>query len=100
MDDIQVIIPRREHSSRFLALATLLFGIPKAFMLIPHFIVLYFLGLAMVLAGIFAQFVVLFTGKYPSDIHTFITNVTRWQVRTNAFFFGLTDKYPPFQLNS
>ncbi|MFH0852459.1 MAG: DUF4389 domain-containing protein [bacterium] len=96
---VQVIITRPEKSSRWLALATLLFFIPKGIILIPHFFVLYFLGIASLLVGIVAQVIVLFAGSYPAGIHNFVSAILRWQVRVNAYTFGLVDKYPPFTLN-
>ena len=94
--EVEVQVPVR--SSRVLALMTLLFLIPKMFILIPHLIVLWALNIAAFVAGLFAQVVVLFTGKYPYDIHGFMVGVMRWQVRVNAYLFGLRDEYPPFTL--
>lgn len=95
---VQVTITRPERSSRWLALATLLFFIPKGIILIPHFFILYFLGIASFLVGIIAQFVVLFVGSYPAGMHNFMTGTMRWQIRINAYMMGLVDKYPPFSL--
>lgn len=93
---LEVVYP--ENSSRLLALMTLLFLIPKAIIMIPHFVVLYFIGIVAFLALIYGQLAVLFTGKYPKGAFNFIVGASRWQVRTNAYFMGLTDKYPPFSL--
>ena len=93
---IRVEVDYPQHSSRLLAIATLLFLIPKAAILIPHFIILYVLGLASFVAFVLAQFAVLFTGKYPRGIFDFVVGVTRWQTRMNGYFLGLTDSYPPF----
>lgn len=88
-----------ESSSRFLALCSILFLIPKVIITIPHFVVLYFLGIVAILAWIYGQLAVLFSGKYPRGAFDFIVGVQRWQARTNAYFMGLTDKYPPFSLS-
>ncbi len=93
---VHLTIVRPERSSRKLALATLLFMIPKLIILIPHIIILYALAIASLVVGVIAQFVVLFTGKYPENMHKFVANVLRWQVRVNAFALGLVDRYPPF----
>ena len=95
---VQAIAPRQETSSRWLALATLLFMIPKMILLIPHFIVLYFLGIIMIIVAFFAQVVVLFTGKYPKGLYDLVLGTFQWQLRMNLYFLGLTDKYPPFSL--
>jgi hypothetical protein len=89
---------RPERSNRWLALATLLFFVPKALITLPHVFLLYFLGIAALFCGFVAQIVVLFTGQYPKGLHGFITGVMRWQTRTHAFLIGLTDEYPPFRL--
>ena len=96
---VSVTIERQEQYSRWLALATLLFAIPKAIMLIPHFIVVYVISIAAFVVIVIAQVVVLFTGKYPEGIHSFVVGVMQWQIRVNAYFAGLTDKYPPFSLS-
>lgn len=93
-----VTIKREEHSSRWLALAFLLFMVPKAILLIPHFIILYLLGIAAFILTIIAQFIVLVTGHYPANMHDIVVGTIRWQVRVNAYFLGLSDKYPPFSL--
>jgi len=92
----KVSIPRPERSSRILALCTLLFFIPKAILLIPHFIALWALGIAAFVVGVIAQVVVLFTGTYPESLHRFVVGTIRWQTRVNAYAFGLRDEYPPF----
>lgn len=87
-----------KESSRWLAAATLLFFIPKGFILIPHFIVLWFLGLASFFAVIIGNFAILFTGVFPKVLFDFNVSVLRWQNNVSAYAFGLVDKYPPFQL--
>ena len=66
---------------------------------IPHFIVLFFLTILAALAVVLAWFVILFMGAYPKDLHDFVAGVLRWQYRVQAYFFSLTDEYPPFSLN-
>lgn len=94
--DVQYRYP--ERSSRLLALATLLFVVPKAILLVPHLFILYFLGIASFFCGFAAQVVVLVTGRYPRGLFDFLVGITRWQTRVNSYFFGLTDQYPPFRL--
>lgn len=96
---VSLKIDQPEKSSRLLALATLFFLIPKAIILIPHIIVMYFLGIVVLIIGMFAQVVVLFTGKYPTGPFKIVKGIMQWQMRINCYFFGLTDKYPPFSLD-
>jgi len=66
---------------------------------IPHYIVLAFLYIGVFFALIGAWFAILFTGRYPRGIFTFVEGVYRWQNRVYGYAFALvTDRYPPFQL--
>jgi len=71
----------------------------KWFLAIPHYIVLFFLFIAMVVMWIVAWFAILFTGRYPKGIFEFSVGVLRWVLRVSAYAFLLiTDKYPAFSL--
>jgi hypothetical protein len=71
----------------------------KWLLAIPHFIVLFFLGIASVFAVIIAWFAILFTGRYPRSLFDFVEGVMRWGLRVQAYSMLLvTDKYPPFRL--
>ncbi len=76
-------------------------GMPfvKWFLAIPHYVVLFFLFIAVLFVTLIAWFAILFTGKYPRRMHEFTVDVFRWGLRVNAYaFLLLTDKYPPFRL--
>jgi hypothetical protein len=85
-----------ERSSRLWAVLTI-FWI-KFFAIIPHAIILIFLGIAQWVVAFIAQFVVAFKGEYPAGMHEFVTGVLRWQTRVAAFLFSVNDQYPPFTL--
>ena len=71
----------------------------KWLLAIPHYVVLFFLGIAAVVAVIFSWFAILFTGRYPRSIFAFVEGVLRWGLRVDAYAFLLvTDRYPPFRL--
>lgn len=71
----------------------------KWLLAIPHYIVLFFLNLAAVLAAIVAWFAILITGRYPQSLFTFIEGVMRWDNRVTGYALTLvTDVYPPFRL--
>ena len=71
----------------------------KWLLAIPHYIVLFFLFVAAVVAVIVAWFAVLFTGRYPRSIFDFVEGVLRWGLRVEAYALLLvTDRYPPFSL--
>lgn len=72
----------------------------KWFLAIPHYIVLFFLGIAAFVVIIIAWFAILFTGQFPRGLFNFVVGVGRWGLRVQAYaFLLLTDKYPPFSLD-
>ena len=70
----------------------------KWLLVIPHFFVLIFLGLAVFVVQIIAWFAILFTGKFPRGMFDFVVSVTRWGYRVNAYLYLQRDEYPPFSL--
>ena len=68
---------------------------------IPHFIVLFFLGIGAIFAAIAAWFAILFTGRLPRGLFDYIVGVGRWGDRVIAYAAILTtDEYPPFRLGA
>jgi hypothetical protein len=71
----------------------------KWLLAIPHYIVLFFLDLGVIVAVVISWFAILFTGTYPNDLFEFVVAVVRWHNRVLAYaFLLLTDEYPPFRL--
>ena len=71
----------------------------KWLLAIPHYIALFFLGIAAVVCVVIAWFAILFTGRYPPGLFDFVVGVGRWSVRVSAYAGLLaTDRYPPFSL--
>jgi Domain of unknown function (DUF4389) len=70
----------------------------KLILAIPHFFVL----IALLIGGMFVMlasfFAVLFTGKYPEGMRSYMVGVTRWYQRVAAYVGLMTDRYPPFSL--
>jgi len=74
--------------------------IVKWILAIPHYIVLFFLGIAAFFVVVYAWFAILFTGRYPRGAFDFVLGVTRWYNRVAGYAFVLvTDRYPPFRLS-
>ena len=72
----------------------------KWLLAIPHYIVLFFLGIAAFVVVIVAWFAILFTGRYPRGLFDFVEGVIRWYNRVVAYAGVLvTDRYPPFRLS-
>jgi hypothetical protein len=72
----------------------------KWLLAIPHYIVLAFLYLAVMLVLIVVWFAILFTGRYPRPIFDFVEGVIRWHNRVVGYAFILvTDRYPPFSFS-
>ena len=71
----------------------------KWFLAIPHYIVLFFLYVAVVIVLIIVWFAILVSGRYPRGLFEFVEGVIRWHNRVVAYAFLLvTDRYPPFSL--
>ena len=72
----------------------------KWLLVIPHYIVLFFLSIASLTCTVIAWFSILFTGHYPRSLFEFVVGVIRWSLRVAAYAFILTtDRYPPFRLS-
>jgi hypothetical protein len=72
----------------------------KWLLAIPHYIVLAFLWLGVIVSVIIAWFAILFTGRYPRGLFDYVEGVIRWHNRVAGYAFILvTDAYPPFRLS-
>ncbi len=94
--NIIIELERQEKYNRLSVLARAIFGL--FYVYLPHFICLYFLFIGFAFVRIIAFFAVLFTGKFPAGMHSYMVGLFRWIFRINAYMSYLTDKYPPFSM--
>jgi hypothetical protein len=71
----------------------------RFFALIPHVLVLAFLGLAWAITALIGWLAILITGSYPEGLYRFAVGYLRWSLRVEAYGLLMHDEYPPFSLD-
>ncbi len=71
----------------------------RYFLVIPHWIVLWFVGIISFFVMFIHVIVVLITGKPNEGMFNFLVGYNRWQARANGYYWLLTDEYPPFSMD-
>jgi Domain of unknown function (DUF4389) len=82
-----------EHIARWRPLVSWLLAI-------PHFFILYFVGLVASVCVFIAWFAVLFTGKLPEGLARFPVMLLRYQTRVSTYSMFMQEEYPPFEYPS
>jgi hypothetical protein len=89
---LEVEYPDARQLNRWLPLV-------KWLLVAPHYVVLIFLVIGVVIAAVIAWIAILITGRYPRVLFDYVVGVGRWWLRVWAYAFLLvTDRYPPFTL--
>jgi len=70
----------------------------RPLMVIPQWIVLWFIGMAASVVIFITWWAILFTGRYPRWAFNFVAGYVRWYTRVTGYYCLLTDKYPPFSI--
>jgi hypothetical protein len=68
----------------------------KWLLAIPHYLVLYVLGIVAIFAFFLAFVATLIGGTYPRSLFDFFVGYERWRLRLTAYLLLQTDKYPAF----
>lgn len=92
-------IVKNEHPSRVYAVPILGMLI-KFIALIPVFIVMIFLSIWLLVVQLINPFIVLFTGQYWEHAYSFTLGFLKYSANITLYFYGLTDKYPGFSLQT
>jgi hypothetical protein len=66
---------------------------------VPIAIYLSLVAIVASVAIVIAFFAVLFTGRWPDGLRTFVVGTARLSSRTTAYLYLLVDEYPPFSLS-
>lgn len=64
--------------------------------IIPALLYALVVAIVGILAWIGGFFAVLFTGRWPESLRTWVMKLLRVSIRVNAYALLLTDEYPPF----
>jgi hypothetical protein len=72
----------------------------KWLLAVPHYVILFGLGIAIAVVSVIVWFAILFTGRYPRGLFNFTVGVLRWNWRVSFYTYSAlaTDQYPPFTL--
>jgi hypothetical protein len=71
----------------------------RLILVVPHLIVLAFLGLGTFVVVVIGWFAALILGRLPEWIASFLTSVLDYYLRVFAYLYLLNDRYPPFTLS-
>jgi len=96
---VYLTMPHPQRNNRWLAVLGILLPL-KLIALIPHFAVIYYLAAAMAIASWINFWIILFTGKSSHGVQKIQHGVFEWVMRVQAWFAGLTDKYPPLSMDT
>jgi hypothetical protein len=71
----------------------------RLFYLIPHAVVLFFIGIVWAITALIGWLAILFTGSYPEGLYRFAIGYLRWSLRVEAYALLMHDEFPPFSLD-
>lgn len=68
----------------------------RIFWIIPAVIFAFLVAVVGIICWFLALFAVLFTGRWPNGLRSWVMKMQRVSIRVNAYALLLTDEYPPF----
>ena len=90
---VEVVFPPPTRQNRF----TIFF---RVLLVIPHFILLFFFGIAVFVAVFLGWFAALVLGRLPIGFDRFIGTYLQYSTRVYAYLYFLTGAWPPFDANT
>jgi hypothetical protein len=96
--DVNVQWDPAQHVARWAGIPLLGVWI-RSILLIPHLIIVYFLGIAVGFLGLITWLPVLLTGRYADWAYRIVGGYIRWQNRLLCYLLLMTGPYPPFSLD-
>ena len=85
-------ITQQESYSRSELLLRTFFG--WLYIMVPHTLVLFFVGIWSSILHFISWWVILFTGRYPASFFEFHVKMIAWNMRLTASLWNLIDGYP------
>ena len=68
----------------------------RIIMVIPHYVVSVFYGIAAWIGVVLAWVAIVVTGRYPEGLYNFAAGYLRFTMRLTAYTYLVTDEFPPF----
>ncbi len=96
--EVNLTVEPAPRNSRLFALLGI-FQI-KWLLLLPHLILLTLITLIWGFVVWIGYWIVLFSGRMPDGLRSFITGYQRWLVRVVLWNAGIVDRYPPFTFSN
>jgi hypothetical protein len=92
--NMKLTITHQEKYSRGQLILRLFFGL--IYIGIPHFFLLFFVGIWSAILSFITFWIVLFTAKFPESIFNFQIGMHAWVLKVEAVLGNLVDGYPAF----
>jgi hypothetical protein len=72
----------------------------RLLLIIPQYVVLYFVSIAAGVVLLVAWLVVVVTARWPAGMRRFVIGYLRWSSRVAGYVLLVTDEYPPFRFEA